>query len=247
VAPPEHWEVSPPPPRRRSFWQRLFSFGKGLTAVSAGLAPGAGMAAMPPTIVYVQTMTSQDNAAKQAQVADLAVRTTAGDMVPPPAMPNFFGKFHFPAATPERLMDATLVALMLKSTLDAGNILKLGFDFYDRFKRKPDAAEVEGMVAESDKRTSETLATAAAELASVGGFAEKVREVVQTKMTNLQQRILATYADPGLSDYDMKQQLERLKREYCSNILEIRQLNGNRLPAPVQEDWDQFACSKYAF
>jgi hypothetical protein len=236
--PPNKVVPQSPPSPPESFWQRLRSIGKGLFVGSTVTLP---VIAAGPIITHAAPMPSQNDKASEVQRVDNIHRTTAADNGKPPepaAVPDEV--WHLPQPS-EYIMSAAAIALLVKTTLDTGNLIKLGLEFYDRFKRKPEAEEVDALLAEADKSTHEVPTIAS------GGLVGDVATTLSEQMDELKERTQATLRDPGLSALDLDQQLTRLKREYCSKIHMMRKFSRGTLPQAIEAEWDACDCEQFAF
>jgi hypothetical protein len=141
-------------------------------------------------------------------------------------------------------MDVVLAATLVKAALDAGNIVKLATEFWGKFKRAPTPDEFTKLESDANKRAEQV--TIPPQIGAMS-LSDEMIPVLLEQMNTIKKRIADTYRDTGLSSFDKQQQTDRIQRDYCFYMKEIRRFNSNKLPAPLENEWESNSCSKYAF
>ena len=141
-------------------------------------------------------------------------------------------------------MDVVLAATLVKAALDAGNIVKLATEFWDKFKRAPNPDELTQLESDANKRAEQ--ANIPPQIGEMS-LSSEIVPVLLEQMNTIKKRVVDTYRDVGLSSFDKQQQTDRIQRDYCFYMKEIRRFNGNKLPAPLEAEWELNSCSKFTF
>jgi hypothetical protein len=131
------------------------------------------------------------------------------------------------------------IALFIQMAFHSANLLKLGGEFLEKFKRAPSQEEAAELKAQAAKEA----AAAVANLPDDVKLSSMTIQVLKGRAQKTMNSIEECYNEPDMFIAEMRRMAGGLTYEYCFFINEMKKYNRGELPNFMISVWDDTCCN----